>query len=494
MILDFINLHKVFYFLGTIEGSLAKVLFEFFLFLLITYMIISEYNKYPRKDLKYFIAAFGAISFEKLVSSVLLLGIVFGELGNTTYLHYFPVIDNTLSLFALILLVNAFLFPLTLKRYKSIRKNVLIQLAVPAVIYVIFQASLILEIIYSDIGRADHTNYISGLIFTLCKLVLLMYAIYMLSTKTDIRYKYRYSVVVAFLVYFVTPFLRLINLLFYKGLSQKLIVAGHPFPLLAVILFTRVIYLKLVDKALLKRKLRKSEEKYVQEKELSQLKDKFVSIVSHELRTPLTSISLYSTLLKQGKFGKMNKKQKESADVIKNEAARLSGLINEVLDLSKLEDKKVKLKIDEFDLYELFKYNPSESLAVQKGVKLVSKVRKGFMIKGDKEKLKQVMINLLSNAIKYTDKGGKVTITAESKKDKWEISIADTGVGIGKEELDKIFDKFYQVEHHVTRKEGGSGLGLTIAYEIVKLHKGDIKVKSEVGKGSVFTVILPKSL
>ena len=111
----------------------------------------------------------------------------------------------------------------------------------------------------------------------------------------------------------------------------------------------------------------------------------------------------------------------------------------------------------------------------------------------DVEKFKQVLINLISNAIKFTDKG-KVLLSSSVIDGKIRISIEDTGGGIPKEELNKIFDKFYQAEHYMTRKEGGSGLGLTIANEIVKMHGGEIEVKSSIGKGSVFSIIIPDNL
>jgi len=105
-----------------------------------------------------------------------------------------------------------------------------------------------------------------------------------------------------------------------------------------------------------------------------------------------------------------------------------------------------------------------------------------------------VLINLIGNAIKFTPKGGKITVSASEGKKYWRLVVADTGEGIAKEKLAKLFDKFYQVQSHMTRSQGGSGLGLTIAKAIVDLHKGTIDVSSEVGKGSTFTVAIPKDL
>ena len=123
-----------------------------------------------------------------------------------------------------------------------------------------------------------------------------------------------------------------------------------------------------------------------------------------------------------------------------------------------------------------------------------NKVPKNFMIKVDIDKFKQVLINLISNAIKYTEKNGKITVSAKKSRKSIQIDILDTGKGIPQEDIKKIFDKFYQVEHYMTRKQRGSGLGLAIANEIIKLHKGEIKVRSKIGKGSVFSIIIPKDL
>ena len=119
---------------------------------------------------------------------------------------------------------------------------------------------------------------------------------------------------------------------------------------------------------------------------------------------------------------------------------------------------------------------------------------KKFIMYVDGEKFKQVFINLIGNAIKFTEKGGTITVNAMSEKNHWSISIRDTGKGIAKENIPKLFDKFFQVESYMTRDKGGIGLGLAIAKHIVDLHNGDIKVESELGKGSSFTVIIPKSL
>ena len=229
-------------------------------------------------------------------------------------------------------------------------------------------------------------------------------------------------------------------------------------------------------------------------KELSDMKDTFVSVVSHELRTPLTSMKLYSKLLNKGKFGKLNVKQKKAIGVISDETDRLSELINDMLNLSKLESKKDPLKITSFDFYKFSKNHHVYGLANEKGIKVKIEVPKRFLLRVDVEKFKQVFINLLSNAIKFTEKKGIITVIARDELNFWEITIKDTGSGIPAEQVPKLFDKFFQVENYMTRYQGGTGLGLAIVKKIIDLHGGEIKVESEIGKGSSFIISIPKKI
>src|SRR3989338_7557672 len=132
------------------------------------------------------------------------------------------------------------------------------------------------------------------------------------------------------------------------------------------------------------------------------------------------------------------------------------------------------------------------SLAKEKGIKIINNVPTDFYINVDIDKFKQVFINLISNAIKYTERGGIVTINASNNSEKWKFSVSDTGKGIKKEDIARLFNKFQRIDDHMTKKERGIGLGLAIVKKIVDMHKGEIKVESELGKGSTFTVIQPK--
>ena len=487
-----INLHPIFWFLGKPQGELVKKIVELLLLIFISYMVTSEFTKSKNKQLKYLSYAFGSFAFQRLFIVVVLMEVLFGNLGMLSYTAYTPIIDGTLELFALMMISIAFLYPFLKKYFLDFKKVVFYSGFWISFVFFILQTIFIFE--HETSGKLAGILYLSSSVFVFFKILLLLFVILVLSTRTDVKVKYRYSIIVAFLVYLIAPLLNLINIIFYSNANIRLIVAAHPFPLLAIALFARVIYLKLVDKAYLKKKVKEAEEKYEHEKELGKIKDKFVSVVSHELRTPLTSINLYSSLLRDGKLGKINPKQKNAASVVKDETTRLSTLINDILDLSRLEEGKLKLRLSIFDLYSFVESSPSSYLARQKGIKIINNVPKDLKIKVDPEKFQQILVNLISNATKFTEKGGKITINCKSKKGNYEISVEDTGSGIPKKELEKIFDKFYQVEHYMTRKEGGSGLGLAIVYELIKLHKGDIKVTSKVGKGTKFTIIIPKTL
>ncbi len=484
MVFGIIDIHRIFYVLGLPTGELIKILFEFFIFTLITYMVVSEYTRDPRRELRYLAAAFGSLSFHKLVSSVILTSVLYGGLGMTTYQYYFYLMSHVMEVFALILLSHAFLFPYISKGRNKIWKASIFQTIILAFVY----GSLQLYGLYEIFSLSDHhltqANFFGGIVFNIMEITLLSYSIYTLLSITKKKGTIR-STAIAFLVYLVGPCLELVNILFFGNSNASLLVAHEPFPLMAIILFTRVIYLKLVDKAYLQKQL-------VHEKELGKMKDQFVSTVSHELRTPLTSINLYAGLLKDGQLGTLSKKQKEAMTVIKDETKRLYELISDILDLSKLEHKKVSLVMNYFNLSDFVNNTICHTLAAEKGIAIISTLNSRFLIWADESKFKQVIINLLSNAIKFTDSGGTITLSASRTWGEVSIHIRDTGRGIAKEDVVKIFEKFYQTAYYMTRKEKGTGLGLAIAKELVDLHGGKITVESEVGKGSCFTITIPQ--
>jgi PAS domain S-box-containing protein len=230
------------------------------------------------------------------------------------------------------------------------------------------------------------------------------------------------------------------------------------------------------------------------QKEIEDMKSGFVSTVSHELRTPLTSIKGYSSLLLSGKIGAVDDKQKQCLEIIDEESDRLTNLITDVLDLSKMESGKYNAKIQKCDLNDLIAsaIEPLKILAKDEKIDIKLDFERLPDIKLDVEKIKQVIINLVSNAIKFNEKNGEVSIVTKEDRDFLRISIKDTGRGIAQEDLPKLFDPFFQTQGHMTRDRGGTGLGLTIVKKIVELHNGLIDVVSVKGKGSEFLLLLPK--
>lgn len=227
---------------------------------------------------------------------------------------------------------------------------------------------------------------------------------------------------------------------------------------------------------------------------LDQLKSDFVSSVSHELRTPLTSIAGYAKVLHKGNQGELTVDQKDSLNIIIEESERLTRLINDVLDLSKLETGRIRFKLEKVDLYERAKQCVDAMIAPAKERKIkltVSGSKSLPLIPGNHDLIGQIFMNLLSNALKFTDPGGSIDITVKKKGDYVRTIVKDTGCGIPEDVLPKLFNKFYQADMTMTRKHGGTGLGLPIVKHIVNIHKGTVKVESEVGKGSTFIIDFP---
>ncbi len=221
-------------------------------------------------------------------------------------------------------------------------------------------------------------------------------------------------------------------------------------------------------------------------------KNDFLSYVSHEMRTPLTSVIGYSKLLLE-KHNFSQEERENCINVINKEAERLKRMITDLLDLNKLEEGGVDMKMEDSNVYRVI----GEALDVmrvqiqKRGLQLEIKGDKiPKMIEFDSEKIKQVLINLISNAVKFTEKG-KITIAIKDNKNDVQVSVKDTGVGIEKEDFEKVFDKFKQIDNKL-KTEKGSGLGMPIAKGIVEAHGGNIWLESELGKGTTFYFTLPK--
>ncbi len=223
-------------------------------------------------------------------------------------------------------------------------------------------------------------------------------------------------------------------------------------------------------------------------------KSEFLANMSHELRTPLTAIIGFSEVLSEKVFGEMNDKQSEYMDDIVSSGRHLLSLINDILDLSKVEAGRMELDLTKFDIPTAIDNALIliRERATRHGITLRHTVdeRVGEVL-GDERKFKQILLNLLSNAVKFTAEGGHVDVDAALTNGAVEISVSDTGVGIAPENQEAIFEEFRQVGTDVSKKREGTGLGLTLTRKFVELHGGKIWVESAVGKGSTFTFTLP---
>jgi signal transduction histidine kinase len=225
----------------------------------------------------------------------------------------------------------------------------------------------------------------------------------------------------------------------------------------------------------------------------SQHKSQFVANMSHELRTPLAAMLGYGELLQDGAFGELPEKAIRIVERVQVNGKHLLGLINSVLDISKIEAGQFRLNLSDYSLPTLIETVrvATESLAGAKSLALTTEVATdlphGF---GDEQRLSQVLLNLVGNAIKFTDRG-EVCIAARAVANQFLISVRDTGPGIPLEEQQRIFEEFHQVDGSSTRAKGGTGLGLAIAKQIVEMHGGSIWVESTLGQGSVFHLKLP---
>ena len=229
-------------------------------------------------------------------------------------------------------------------------------------------------------------------------------------------------------------------------------------------------------------------------KKLDQLKSDFVSTVSHEIRSPLASIKNAVNLLASGKAGPINEDQGRFLQMAVRNIDRLVGIVNDLLDLSKIDAGKMPFRFADVDLRFLIDHlvstYQSQAEANSLGLKLdCPEVLP--RVYADEVRIEQVLCNLLSNAIKCTPAGGQVVLSARCLQDTVEIGVADTGIGISPENQRKIFDRFFQVGNSLTRTAKGTGLGLTITKELVEAHGGKVTVESKVGKGSRFSFCLP---
>jgi PAS domain S-box-containing protein len=259
------------------------------------------------------------------------------------------------------------------------------------------------------------------------------------------------------------------------------------------------------------------EQANVKLKELDQLKSMFIASMSHELRTPLNSIIGFTGIILQGLTGDITAEQRKQLSIVKESARHLLALINDIIDLSKIEAGKVEVELKEWDLSALIE-EVKDSLLVsagQKGLQISVEIPESLMVKSDQRRVKQVLVNLLGNAVKFTEQGtvhlsvNKVrssgfgvqsekdsiselkTQHSELHRDFVEISVDDTGLGIREEDLDRLFKPFSQITREDQLRQVGTGLGLYLSQKIAELLGGEIRVMSEVGEGSTFVFRIP---
>jgi signal transduction histidine kinase/CheY-like chemotaxis protein len=238
-------------------------------------------------------------------------------------------------------------------------------------------------------------------------------------------------------------------------------------------------------------------------RDANKMKSQFLANVSHELRTPLNSIIGFSELLGERAFGELNERQTQYVEYVHSSGEHLLKLINNILDLSKIETGRIALNLKEFPIAEVI----SEALGIlkpaahKKNITIETKtVPASPKLRADKEKFKQILLNLLSNAIKFNNDGGHIRIGWEMVEESTGMhmqrylvfSVSDTGIGIKEEDKKKLFKEFEQIDSSITREYGGTGLGLVLTKRLVELHKGSIWFESDFGAGSVFYVKLPQ--
>jgi signal transduction histidine kinase len=224
---------------------------------------------------------------------------------------------------------------------------------------------------------------------------------------------------------------------------------------------------------------------------IEQQKDEFIGIASHELKTPVTSIKAFSEIL-QEKFE--NAGDSESAELMKKlnrQVDRLTDLISDLLDTTKIAEGRLQLNFEPTDLNELIRSTVEEMQRTTHKHKIAVELGKVPVIDADKERLSQVMINLLNNAVKYSPQGGDITVISETNRDHVRVTVSDRGIGISPESQSKIFERFYRISTPPLHTYPGMGLGLYISAGIVQRHGGRIKVESREGKGSSFSFTLP---
>ena len=227
--------------------------------------------------------------------------------------------------------------------------------------------------------------------------------------------------------------------------------------------------------------------------EADKVKNEFLANISHELRTPLNSILGFADILDAQLYGNLNSKQLDYINDIKVSGTHLLGMINEILDMSKIEANAMKIVKSRFWISRAINEvsNILMPLALKKGISINSEITNDFEVFADYQKIQQILYNLVSNAIKYSPENDSIDIAVISDEESFKIAVHDNGIGIDPKYHGKIFAKFVQLDSAYTKKESSTGLGLTITKKLVEMHDGKISLISEVNNGSTFIVEIP---
>ncbi|MDD5528787.1 MAG: HAMP domain-containing sensor histidine kinase [bacterium] len=229
----------------------------------------------------------------------------------------------------------------------------------------------------------------------------------------------------------------------------------------------------------------------IEENDLS--KTDFIYVVSHELRSPLATVKNAIEILFDGMAGEITDTQKHLLEIANKNINRLNFIIEDILDISRIDSGQIRIEFAPVDIKEVINdvVIMLEREANEKGISIEKVLpEKIIKVNGDFQRIIQILTNIIGNAIKFTNKGS-ITITATEEKEYVKISVKDTGAGIPPENIDKIFDKFFQIRESTSLSSKGVGLGLTITKKLVTMHNGKIEVESELNKGSTFSVFLP---
>lgn len=496
ILLDIVTtFHQFNKFLGSDGGSLLKVGFEFLLFMLIAYMTTSQYLKNKNRQIKYLSISFLTLSLVKGITTVFYVGTIFGGLPRVWIDVIIPPIESTFEVIALFLLGVALTYQLLRIKVKNLRERFYAACGTITLGSCLFLTYWIFTFKSRPYELFFHSP--QHIIFETVKLIVIgTFVGFILNNREKAIKVEKYAMVIvhALAIYAIPPMLHIINFLFFDGTSIRIRVLANPFPFLAVFLFIRYSYLKMADKASLMDKLDLTEKKYKKIKQVNRLKDEFVSIASHELKTPLTSINLYTSLLADGTLGQVNDKQKDALLTLKGETKRLTNLVNDLLDLSRIQNRKLILKKEAINFHHMVEETLDGFRAQNPQMTISNKVPKELQGLMDQERIRQVLINLVSNSAKFTPDDGVIEVSGRKTARSVIFSVKDNGKGIPKGKLNYLFQKFYQVDPHLAREEGisGLGLGLSIVKGIVDAHQGEITVDSTIDKGTKFTIKLPQ--